>query len=69
MGMDSASDDREGRVKAEVEDLWRALFGESPPQGLNGEVLLRVAIARSGAARYDRFHSPHLRPSQLTRPR
>ncbi|MFN3514274.1 MAG: hypothetical protein ACK41C_14595 [Phenylobacterium sp.] len=67
--MNLAARDRAGRVHAEAESLWLALFGESPPEGLDGEILLQIAVARVASPDYDRFHSPHLRPSQLTRPR
>ena len=60
---------REDRLKAEALSLWQAMSSEPPPRGLQGESLLQAAMSLKPAVDYDRLHSPHLRESQITRPR
>lgn len=61
--------DRNERLHREAVSLWRALSPEPPPRGLRGANLLDAALHLKSADRYDRIHSPHLRASQITRPR
>ncbi|WP_304809679.1 hypothetical protein [Phenylobacterium sp.] len=60
---------RNERLHKEAEGLWAALSQEPPPQGLHGAGLLDAALHLNSAGPYDRLYSPHLRPSQITRPR
>lgn len=57
------------RLHREAESLWAALSSEPPPHGLRGARLLDAALHLKDAGAYDRLHSPHLRPAQITRPR
>ena len=61
--------DRNERLHREAESLWRALSPEPPPNGLRGARLLDAALHLKLADQYDRIHSPHLRASQIVRPR
>jgi hypothetical protein len=61
--------DRNERVHREAISLWRALSPDPPPPGLRGAGLLDAALRLKHIGAYDRIHSPHLRPSQITRPR
>ena len=61
--------DRNERVHREAVSLWRALSSDPPPPGLRGVHLLDAALHLKSADAYDRIHSPHLRPSQISRPR
>ncbi len=61
--------DRNERVHREAISLWRALSSEPPPRGLRGANLLDAALHLKCVDGYDRLHSPHLRPSQISRPR
>lgn len=67
--MDGIHMSRKSRLDEEAEHLWRALSPEPPPKGLRGADLLSAAMALKPPVAYDRLHSPHLRPSQITRPR
>jgi hypothetical protein len=60
---------REQRIYEEAAALWRELFGEPPPIRTDGETLLDVIMRSLPDPDYDRLASPHLRPSQITRPR
>jgi hypothetical protein len=60
---------REQRIYEEAAALWRELFGEPPPIRTDGETMLDVITKSLAEPRYDRLSSPHLRPSQITRPR
>lgn len=57
------------RLDAEAEGLWRAVSDAPPPPGLSGASLLDEAMKLAVPPNYDRIYSPHLRPSQITRPR
>ena len=46
-----------------------AISAEPPPRGLRGALLLDAALHLKTVGPYDRLHSPHLRASQITRPR
>jgi hypothetical protein len=61
--------DRNERVHREAVSLWQALSSDPPPPGLRGVNLLDAALHLKDADGYDRLHSPHLRPSQISRPR
>lgn len=61
--------ERNDRLQREAESLWRALSADPPPRGLKGASLLDAALHLKSVGEYDRLHSPHLRPSQITRPR
>ena len=65
--MDSMN--RNERLHREAVSLWRALSADPPPRGLRGASLLDAALHLKTADQYDRFHSPHLRPGQIIRPR
>jgi hypothetical protein len=67
--MDGIEMGRKSRLDTEAESLWRAISSDPPPPGLSGVRLLDEALKRSTPLAYDRIHSPHLRPSQITRPR
>lgn len=60
---------RMSRLDQEAESLWRAMSTEAPPKGLRGAALLSAAMALKPPGQYDRIHSPHLRPTQIVRPR
>lgn len=60
--------DREHKIKAEAQRLWAATHSGPPPQ-MSGSDLLDLILGGGGMAKYDRLHSPHLRPGALTRPR
>ena len=59
--------DRELKIKAEAERLWAATHAGPAPQ-MSGSDLLDLIVGGGGVAKYDRLHSPHLRPSSLTHP-
>lgn len=61
--------DRDRRLQKEALGLWRALSSEPPPRGLKGASLLDAALSLKKPVEYDRLHSPHLRASQITRPK
>jgi len=61
--------DRNERLNREAGSRWRALSAEPPPRGLRGARLLDAALHLKTVGPYDRLHSPHLRASQITRPR
>lgn len=60
---------RKSRLDLEAESLWRAVSSEPPPAGVSGARLLDEVMKLTTPVDYDRIHSPHLRPSQITRPR
>lgn len=60
---------RRSRVEAEAESLWRSVSNAPPPPGISGSRLLDEAMKLATPPGYDRIHSPHLRPTQITRPR
>jgi hypothetical protein len=60
---------RDEAIDLEARALWRRLREDPPPDGLTGADLLQILIAQAGELRYDRYVSPHLRESQITRPR
>lgn len=60
---------RMSRLDREAESLWRAMSTEPPPKGLRGADLLAAAMSLKPPSQYDRIHSPHLRPTQIVRPR
>jgi hypothetical protein len=59
---------REQRIYEEAAALWRELFGEPAPRA-DGETMLDVIMRSLPEKRYERMASPHLRPSQISRPR
>lgn len=67
--MDGKNVQRNDRLHMEAESLWAALSSEPPPRGLRGARLLDAALHLKNVGAYDRLYSPHLRPSQITRPR
>lgn len=69
MTMDGLSMNREQRLRREALSLWKALSSEPPPRGLDGHRLLDAAMELKAPVDYDRIHSPHLRTSQITRPK
>lgn len=60
---------RDEAIDVEARALWRKLREDPPPDELTGGDLLQILIAQAGEVRYDRYASPHLRESQITRPR
>lgn len=60
---------RDEAIDLEARALWRRLRDDPPPEGLTGGDLLQILIAQVGEVRYDRYASPFLRDSQITRPR
>ncbi|MDP3748746.1 MAG: hypothetical protein Q8Q88_17030 [Phenylobacterium sp.] len=69
MTMDGLSMNREQRLRREALSLWKALSSDPPPRGLDGLRLLDAALGLKAPSDYDRIHSPHLRASQITRPK
>ena len=67
--MDGLSMNREQRLRREALSLWRALSSDPPPANLDGARLLDAAMGLKTPVDYDRLHSPHLRESQITRPK
>ncbi len=61
--------DRETRLQREALSLWRTLSSDPPPRGLRGSRLLDAALGLNPTLGYDRIQSPHLRDSQITRPK
>lgn len=59
---------RDEAIDREARDLWRSLRDDPPPDGLTGHELLRILIAQAGDLRYDRYTSPFLRDSLISRP-
>lgn len=60
---------REDNIDREARELWLTLRGEEAPKGLTGSDLLLILVAQAQEMRYDRYVSPHLRESQISRPR
>lgn len=60
---------REQRLQREALGLWKAMSSEPPPPGLKGARLLDAAMGLKPPVDYDRMHSPHLRDSQISRPK
>lgn len=60
---------REENIDREARELWLALRNEAPPVGLTGSDLLLLLVAQAPELDYDRYASPHLRESLITRPR
>jgi hypothetical protein len=60
---------REQRIYEETAALWRELFGEPPPIKTDSGVMLDVLLRALPEQAYDRIASPHLRPSQISRPK
>lgn len=60
---------RISRLDEEAEGLWRAMSTEPQPEGLRGAELIAAAMSLKAPVQYDRIHSPHLRPTQIVRPR
>ncbi|WP_340647287.1 hypothetical protein [Phenylobacterium sp.] len=59
---------REQQIDQEARDLWQALKGGTPPEGLRGSELLNVLVSGSDLPSYQRLHSPFLRESQISPP-
>jgi hypothetical protein len=57
------------KLYGEAVALWHELCHEAPPQGVDAETLLIMAVGRARIAGYDRMHSPHLRETVLSRPK
>lgn len=60
---------RERRIDEEAAALWREVFREPPPVRADGRTMLDVITQSLPEATYERFVSPHLRPSQVVFPR
>lgn len=60
---------RDDRIYLEAAALWRELFREPPPIRADGATILDVIMKSLPEKPYDRLASPHLRPSQIARPR
>ena len=60
---------RDQKIHEEATALWREVFGEPPPIRADGATLLDVITKSLPDRPYDRLASPHLRPSQIARPR
>ena len=54
----------------ELAALWRAVMdAPPPPPGAHPEEMLPVLVSHVQPKTYDRFCSPHLRASQIARPK
>ena len=60
---------REDKIYAEAVALWRQLYGEPPPRGMDGAVMLDRIMTSMPNAQYARFASRHLRAANITFPR
>lgn len=60
---------REERIYDEAAALWRELFDGPPPACADGQAILDGILNGLPDIRYERITSPHLRPSQISRPR
>jgi hypothetical protein len=61
--------DRDQKIYEEAAALWRSLFDEPPPPWTDGGLILDGIMKRLPDESYDRIASPHLRPSQIARPK
>jgi len=60
---------RDERIFEEAAALWREVFGEPPPLRADGRAMLDTIMHSLPEVRYEHMASPHLRPSQISRPR
>ena len=56
-------------IYEEAAALWRELFGEPPPNRVDGAAMLDAIMKSLPERPYQRLASPHLRPSQINGPR
>lgn len=59
--------ERELKIEAEARRLWAATQTGPAPK-VKASDLLDLIVGGAGVAEYDRLHSPHLRPRDLSRP-
>lgn len=57
---------REDRIRAEATALWREVFGEPAPSGVDGTEILDAIMRGLPELSYERMTSPHLRRSAMT---
>ena len=61
---------REAVIYEELAALWREVMdAPPPPPGVHPEDMLDVLVSHVQPKTYDRFCSPHLRASQISRPK
>jgi len=60
---------REDKIYQEAAALWQQVYGEAPPRGMDGGVMLERLMNRLPESRYARFQSHYLRASNITFPR
>jgi hypothetical protein len=60
---------RDDKIYQEAAALWRQVYGESPPRGIDGGDMLERLMHKLPETRYARFQSRHLRASNITFPR
>jgi hypothetical protein len=56
--------EREQKIRAEAQSLWRATRSGPPPR-MCGSDLLDLVLKGGEVAEYNRLHSPHLRPGAV----
>jgi hypothetical protein len=61
--------ERQTRIDAEAQALWRELYGEPAPSAACGAELLEIILGQLPEASYERLNSPHLRREDITWPR
>jgi hypothetical protein len=59
---------RDERIAEEAAALWREVFGGAPPPKTDASAMLQIITGALPDLKYDRMRSPHLRPSQISRP-
>ena len=60
---------RNEKIYKEAAALWRHVYGEPPPRGVDAGRLIERAMNGMPEPRYGRFTSRHLRASNITFPR
>lgn len=60
---------RDQRVYREAAELWRTIYGEPPPKGVDASEVLDALLKGQEAPGYERFASPHLRRADVIHPR
>jgi hypothetical protein len=67
--MPKAMPGRDEKIYAEAVALWRQLYGEAPPRGMDARRMLDRIMICLPEPRYAQFASRHLRPTNITFPR
>ncbi|MBI1197868.1 MAG: hypothetical protein GC203_08390 [Phenylobacterium sp.] len=60
---------RDDRLYEEAAALWRSLYGDAPPRGVDGARILDLIVNGLPEADYGRLASPHLRPGAVVFPK